>query len=234
VALTLLASLGAPPAGASHPWGGLDLCRTYPERMPPPLDPGALPDPEGPGPRLLGRYCDQCHHPPGPGQHTASEWAEVLERMVLVMGATARFRAQLRPVHLPDPGERATLLGYLQTHALRPLARGADAPPGYRTLCGDCHAVPDPAAYRGADWSALLERMADHRRTMARPPADPAQQAQVHAFLGVSRAPAGAAEAVPGGAPVAAPYGRWLALGPFFALALLGAGRWWAHRGGRT
>jgi hypothetical protein len=230
----MLASLGAPPAGASHPWGGLDLCRTYPERMPPPLEPGVLPDPQGPGPRLLGRYCDQCHHPPGPGQHTAEEWGEVIERMLLVMEATARFQAQLGSVRLPDPGERAALLGYLQTHALRPLARGEDAPPGYRPLCGDCHAAPDPAAYPGTDWSALLERMADHRQTMARPPADPAQQGQVEDFLGVSQTPAGAPEVARTGVPAAERYGRWLALGPFFALAAVGAVRWWAHRGGRA
>jgi hypothetical protein len=29
-------------------------------------------------------------------------------------------------------------------------------------------------------------------------------------------------------------WGRWLALGPIFALALVGLGRWWLRHGGRA
>ena len=35
----------AGPAGAKHDWIGLDLCRAYPERMPPELDSAAFPQP---------------------------------------------------------------------------------------------------------------------------------------------------------------------------------------------
>jgi hypothetical protein len=157
----------------------------------------------------------------------------VVERMARIMEVTARFQAQLRPIALPGPEDRATLLGYLQTHALRPLVRPEATPPAYQALCGDCHAAPDPAAYRGADWPALLARMSDHRQAMARPPVEAGAEARVRAHLGVDPAPA-ADQGPQLGRPVTERYGRWLALGPLVALAVLGAGRWWLHRGGRA
>ena len=230
--LALIAFGATTPLWASHPWGGLDLCGTFPERMPPPLDPRVLPEPQGRAASLLTHYCAQCHNAPAPGQHTPEEWGAVVERMRLVMEATARFSAQIRPVHLPDGEDLATLLAYLQTHALRPLARPEEAPPAYRTLCGDCHAAPDPSAYREVDWPTLLARMTDHRRAMARPPVDAADEAQARAYLGIDPAP-GPGPTAPH-QTVADRYGRWLALAPFFALAFLGLGRWWLHRTGRA
>lgn len=241
--LMMAGLLAASPVWANHDWVGLDLCRAYPERMPPELDPGVLPEPEGPGARLLDRYCGQCHFAPGPGQHTTAEWAEVVPRMDLLMDVTARFGDRLRPIEQPSPEEGATLLAYLERHALRPLAAGDEAPPAYRTLCGDCHAAPDPTAYAGADWPTLLARMEEHRATMLRPVADARARAQVAAYLGTAlevpaaapRAPApGAAAAnldgTPGSSGPGSASGRWLALGPIFLLTLLGLGRWWRQR----
>jgi hypothetical protein len=230
--LALLAGLAGPVA-ASHDWLGMDLCRTYPERMPPPLDPALLPEPDGAGARLLLRHCGQCHHPPGPGQHTAAQWAEVVPRMGLLMQATARFGAGLRPVAVPGSDEQQRLLGYLQRHALRPLVDPAAAPPAYRALCGDCHPAPDPAAYREADWPALLARMGAHRRVMGRAPAEPQDQTRVQAFLGVAPQAQVAGAAGPAQGPAGPGYGRWLALGPLLVLVLLGLVRW-GRRSGRA
>jgi cytochrome c5 len=236
LAILLAALSAAGPAGANHDWIGLDLCRTYPERMPPPLDPTVLPDPTGPGARVLGQYCNQCHQAPGPGQYTADQWADVLARMALLMEVTARFGDRPHPILSPDPDERATLLAYLQGQALRALADPTQAPPAYRALCGDCHAAPDPAAYAGADWPALLARMAGHRRVMGRAPADPVAQGRVATYLGIPFDPLSVAG--PGntgvGAGLDAAWGRWLALGPIFALTLLGLGRWWLRHGGQA
>ncbi len=229
--LILAGLLIAQPAGAGHDWVGIDLCRIYPERMPPELAPGVLPDADSPGARLLGRYCGQCHFAPGPGQHTAPQWAEVVPRMGLLMTVTARFAGRSRPLEQPSAAERDALLAYLQRHALRPLAQLEEAPPAYLRLCGDCHAVPDPKAYPAADWPRLLGRMAGYRATLSRGPAAPVDQAEVESYLKeVARAavpaPDSARTELPGDG------GRWLALGPFCALALWGARRWYrAHRG---
>lgn len=236
--LMLAVLLAVSPVWANHDWVGLDLCRTYPERMPPELDPGVLPEPEGPGARLLGRYCGQCHFAPGPGQHSAEQWAQVVPRMDLLMDVTARFGDRLRPIERPSPAELAALLAYLDRYALRPLVTVDEAPTAYRTLCGDCHAAPDPAAYAGTDWPALLARMDRYRVTMLRPVADARARAQVAAYLGVPAGAPSAAELrqpareVPWGHPASDPgsaSGRWLALGPVFLLVLLGLGRWALH-----
>jgi hypothetical protein len=237
--LALAVLLAAGPVWAAHDWVGLDLCRTYPERMPPELDPGVLPDPDGLGARLVARYCGQCHFAPGPGQHKAEVWAEVVPRMDLLMEVTARFGDRSRPIERPSPEERGGLLAYLERHALHPLAADHEAPLAYHTLCGDCHAPPDPAAYAGADWPALLARMDRHRITMRRPVADASAQVQVAAYLGVPGAvppaPAltGPARMVGQGHPTSDPWSasaRLLALGPVFALVLLGLARWWLRQ----
>ena len=235
-ALVLAALIACGAARASHDWVGVDLCRTYPQRMPPELDLRLLPDPDGEGARLVGRYCVQCHFAPGPGQHTAGEWAELVRRMGLLMDVTARFVNRTPPIERPTAGEQAALLVYLQRHALRPLADPGAAPRAYRTLCGDCHAAPDPAAYARTDWAGLLARMDRHRVTMLRPPADPLAEAEVAAYLGVPFAPAPnpMRTAQAGGERgLTAGLGRWLALGPILLLTLLGLARWWLGQGGR-
>lgn len=241
LALAGLAAAG--PVWSAHGWVGIDLCRTYPERMPPELDARVLPDPDSAGARLLSRYCGQCHFAPGPGQHTAAEWSDLLPRMELLMEVSARFGDRSRPIEKPSGKERSLLLGYLERHALRPLANPGEAPAAYRNLCGDCHAAPDPAAYSGADWPALLARMDDHRATMRRWPADPSAQVEVARYLGVAHqalsdartegsAPGMQRELPPSGLPSSA--GRWLALGPIFALVVLGLGRWLLHQRSRV
>jgi hypothetical protein len=159
--------------------------------------------------------------------------------MDLLMDVTARFGDRLRPIERPSPEERATLLAYLERYALRPLVAVDEAPTAYRSLCGDCHAAPDPAAYAGADWSTLLARMDGHRITMRRPVADASAQVQVAAYLGVPGAvppaPAltGPARMAGQGHPTSDPWSasaRLLALGPVFALVPLGLARWWLRQ----
>ena len=234
--LALAALLACAPAGASHDWVGLDLCHAYPERMPPELDPGVYPGPDSAGARLVHRYCGQCHFPPAPGQHTAGQWAEVVPRMELVMNLTRGMGARGDHIQVPEPGERAVILAYLEDHALRPLDELDQAPPAYDALCGDCHAAPDPAAYPSADWPTLLARMERHRVSMLRPVADPAARASVAAYLGVEVTPAPdpiTAGEAGRGSDLSADAGRWLALGPVLLLTLLGLARWWMGREGQ-
>ena len=232
-ALALLGALAVGPVSASHDWNGIDLCHTYRERMPPELAPSLFPEPESAGARLVTRYCGQCHFAPAPGHHTAAEWPKVLERMDLLIEVTARFGRQLKPLDTPGTNERTLIAEYLAAHALRPLPDPAIAPADYRTLCGDCHAAPDPAAYRDADWPVLLARMTAHRQTMARPPARRSAQAQVERYLGLAPAamePVTEPEQDEPPAPRSAGSHRWLAVGPFFLLALFGVARWWLNR----
>ncbi len=67
------------------------MCALYPEVMPPGLMPAQLPDAGGQGALLMQNYCTQCHELPGPGRHTAEEWPQVLDRMLVIMDVADRF-----------------------------------------------------------------------------------------------------------------------------------------------
>ena len=144
---------------ASHSFAGLDMCALYPEVMPPGLMPEQLPDAGGQAALLMQNYCTQCHELPGPGRHTAEEWPQVLDRMLVIMDVADRFGGLLGDIKTPSSSERDQLRNYLVLHALKPLAQtpqgaGANA---FENHCSACHVLPDPAQY-GVDWSGDAER----------------------------------------------------------------------------
>ena len=239
--LLLLLLLLSTPALASHQWGGVDICETRRDIMPPDMSPTLLPEPASKGALVLQRYCTQCHYLTGPGRHTREEWPGVLARMETLMRVSHFYRGLLGAVAMPDAGERAALANYLDRHALRPLPPPpAGVPPvgaerAWRAICGDCHAAPDPRAYPRSAWPDLLARMDAPRAVMARQPISGAQKAALEDFVAAAwGGPAvagsghqGAALPLPAPAAVAAdPLGRALSLAAFFGLAALGLWRW--------
>jgi cytochrome c5 len=243
----LLAALTfSTPLYASHPWGGVDLCQTRRDTVPPGIAPNFLPEPTSAGAALLQRYCTQCHNLPGPGRHTREEWPDVLARMGTLMQVSRFYRGLLGPVTLPNAQEQAELRAYLERNALRPL------PPAsalftsrsrqiFVAACGDCHAAPDPRAYLARDWPVMLARMEQHRITMARAPLNAVQRAAIDAFvqeLSTGNPLRGSSHDAatlprPGAVITDDAPGRWLSLVFFFGLAALGAWRWagtWVRR----
>jgi cytochrome c5 len=231
----LLAALWAAPVLANHPGARIDLCNLYPERMPPGLAAAQLPEPATRAAHLLEHYCIQCHKLPGPGQHTASEWPDTVTRMQNLMQVASRFGALLGSVQAPTTAELSVIQAYLSRHALHATAQ---TPAGFgsgtfQTLCADCHALPDPAQHRAEDWTAVVARMSAHAPVMRRKAPTQEQLVQVLAYL-QSHADAQAPRVTQvATAPIAATPptvqrrgGRWLALGPFFGLALFGVVRW--------
>lgn len=61
------------------------------------------------GERLFKAYCEQCHRLPSPNMHTADEWLKTMEKM------DRYIRDKQKKA--PEPGERALILGYLQSQA---------------------------------------------------------------------------------------------------------------------
>jgi hypothetical protein len=243
--ILLALALCTTPALASHQWGGVDICETRKDIMPPDMSPALLPEPGSEGALALQRYCVQCHYLTGPGRHTREEWTDVLRRMDTLMGVSSFYRGLLGPVAMPDAREKAALVAYLERHALRALPPPAGTTPpvgaerAYRAICGDCHAVPDPRAYAEAAWPALLTKMDQHRLAMARAPLTAAQQAAVRDFIATAwggppvsgSGHQGAALPLPAAAATKSdPLGRNISLVVFFGLAALGLWRW--KRGG--
>ncbi len=242
---------------ASHNFGGLDMCALYPEVMPPGLKPEQLPDAGGQGALLMQNYCTQCHELPGPGRHTAEEWPQVLDRMLVIMDVADRFGGLLGNVKTLSSDESDQLRSYLVSHALKPLAQtpqkaglGAGARAfanAYERHCSACHALPDPAQY-DVDWSDLLKRMQRNMQVMKYSPPSADSMMQIQLYLQNNRAvepshvSAGEYSANHLKLNMAGNsvrlndrkfsqrnlnMGSWLSLGVFFLLAFIGLLRWW-------
>jgi hypothetical protein len=232
--------LGIPIAEASHDWGGIDVCKTYRDRVPPGLDPTLLPEADSRGARLLRQYCTQCHELPGPGRHTAEEWPAVLERMAVLMDVSQRFRGLMGKIAAPSTDERAALEAYLSAHALVPM-RGTPRGPGaaeFAQGCTGCHALPAPSQHAPEEWGDVVARMQRNAAVMQRGAFDARAEQAILTYL------ASAADdryiSDPHGAGVQPPrqpasdsdstdwtLQRLAYLTPFFAVAMLGVLRWW-------
>jgi cytochrome c5 len=239
---------------ASHSFGGLDMCALYPEVMPPGVMPDQLPDAGGQGALLMQNYCTQCHELPGPGRHTAEEWPQVLDRMLVIMDVADRFGGLMGNVKTLSSDERDQLRGYLVSHALKPLLQTSPkaglvaGSRAYERHCSACHALPDPAQY-DVNWSDLLKRMQRNMQVMKYQPPSADSMMQIQLYLQNNKA----VEA----SHVSADHlklnmagnsvsfddrkdglrdlntGSWLSLGVFFILALIGFLRWWiSHQHG--
>ena len=255
--LQLVLLLSSLPVFANHSFGGLDMCALYPEVMPPGLMLGQMPESGGKGAVLMQSYCTQCHALPGPGRHTAKEWPQVLDRMLVLMDVANRFGGLLGRVNTPTTEEREQLSSYLNRYALKPLSNplskethpqrlqglGATA---FENHCGNCHALPDPAQYRSSDWTGLTKRMQRNMVIMKYPLPSSEVMMQIQLFLqqhsqqpslqhaGLqiehqSENPESYISASVGAELFSVQQfrgGRWLALGPFFVLMVLGLVRW--------
>lgn len=242
--LLLVLMLSSSSGFASHSFGGLDMCALYPEVMPPGLMPDQLADAGGQGATLMESYCTQCHALPGPGRHTAEEWPEVLERMLVVMDVADRFGGLLGNVKTPSSVERDQLRRYLVLHALKPMIQkpqgiGASA---FENHCSACHALPDPALYNDIDWSSLIKRMQHNMQVMKYDPPSVDSMMQIQLYLQHNN------KRVDTNDVSAENYlrlnmsgdsisfknrnfsaGSWLSLGLFFLLSLIGLVRWWKN-----
>ena len=117
--------------------------------------------------------------------------------------------------------------------------RGTPGAQALEYYCIQCHKLPAPQAHTAVEWPAVLEHMDLLMRTASRfggllghveaPPA--AELAALTTYLQRHGAVATARAAVP---EPDRRTGRWLALGPFIGLALLGVVRWrgQAHKDG--
>ncbi len=159
------------------------------DMLPPRMDYALLPDRNSQGAVLLERFCTQCHYRPGPGLHTATEWPAVVIRMDRRMQMMSRRGMMMGIIEAPDKQEMATILGYLQTHALKPLAArltpSLETPSGkaFRDVCSKCHALPDPRQHVAQKWPALVERMKGYMKTMGKKVPDEKTLSGILGFL---------------------------------------------------
>ncbi|MCK5002444.1 MAG: hypothetical protein KAS57_05440 [Gammaproteobacteria bacterium] len=242
--LLLIFILNSSSVFASHSFAGMDMCAVYPEVMPPGLEPALLPDAGGQGSLMMEEYCTQCHAMPGPGRHTAEEWPQVLERMLVLMDVADRFGGLLGNVKTPSSGEREQLRDYLNLYALKPVTTkpqgvGANA---FENYCGDCHALPDMSQYNHFDQSSLIKRMQRNMEVMKYSPPSSDSMMQIQLYLQENTGAVAVSNAavdewltvkknidVDGSYNKSFSFGSWLALAPFFVLVFIGLLRWWSN-----
>jgi cytochrome c5 len=187
IAIALLALLlGGCPMGRGPMHGhGPGADRTVGGRLPAATP---LPEPASAGAALVRRYCSVCHNTPAPGLHSAVEWPAVVARMEARgpgRGWGAMWMAWAGPAR-PSADERATLLAYLERHALRPYTAPASPDPAaglFAEVCGQCHLPPDPRQHAAGEWPLVVERMTGHMRSMNRPLPAPGQLERIIRFL---------------------------------------------------
>lgn len=233
-------------AVAAHSYGGMDLCTTYPEKMPPGIiEASQLPKSPSGGVELMQKYCEQCHYLPGPGRHTANEWPGLLKQMNLLMDISNRFGNLMGRIVTPTASEREIIEDYLVSNALQPLEPIPEAIKGhaYERHCGNCHALPDPDLHTVDEWLQVIQRMLRSMLVMKYSPPDEAELKAIEDYLltGI----AGRHPSTKSAGPVSAEFkpsksteeanlqtgsitgsGSALALGPFVLLVLIGIWRW--------
>jgi cytochrome c5 len=154
----------------------------------PELLPEQLPDPKSEGADLTVRYCAQCHNLPSPATHSAEEWREVMSRMDRYMSEGKHPRGMMR-IQRPTAEEREALLQYLQRNALRPFSgpslpdAGSPGAERFKTICGRCHAIPDPGLHTAGEWPAVVERMRQNMKVMAKPAITDAERNEIADYL---------------------------------------------------
>lgn len=168
-----------------------------------PMAPADLPEPTSAGAVTFKTYCTQCHALPSPKSHSAQHWQVALDRMLARMQMMEAKRGApwgrwMPDVRAPNAQEAATLLAYLQRHALRALPEDQvpnATHPGARAFtetCSRCHALPDPAQRTPAEWPGIVQRMRENAKQMGAPPIEDASARKITEYLEqVGREPAG-------------------------------------------
>jgi len=87
----------------------------------------------------------------------------------------------------PSPAQERSILGYLQSHAMRAMPEGQPPQgPGaalFEQTCSRCHALPDPRQHAAAGWPAVVQRMREHMQQSNVPGISEEQADQIDGFL---------------------------------------------------
>ena len=142
--------------------------------LPPGFKRADLPEPNGEGAGLLGRFCTQCHDLPSPVMHTAEEWRSVTERMFKRMSMMSGMggMGMMMRVETPSEQERQGILKYLISHSLKPLGASTLPEPAtagaapFTRVCSQCHSLPDIELHKAGEWKDVVERMRLNMRSM--------------------------------------------------------------------
>lgn len=160
--------------------GGHDMCAMM-GRMPQRgVSPQSLPESSSEGARLFGSYCSQCHALPSPSRHSASDWRILVDRMEARMNMMSWERGMWGKRWMMDrdwnvkemsSSVKQKIVNYLEKNSLQALdeSAGLSSAAGFtefKTVCSQCHALPDPAAHTKSDWPQVYQKMVGNMKQM--------------------------------------------------------------------
>ena len=162
-----------------------------PDQLPPGIAPEKLPEPDSSGAKLLQNYCAQCHDLPSPLMHSAQEWPEVFQRMLMRMQMMSggMMMGSMMGIKTPTSQEETTLLAYLNRHSLHAADQqtlsGLNSQSGmlFQQTCSQCHALPDPKQHTPQEWPDVVSRMKQNMQLMKLPLIQPKEEALIVQFL---------------------------------------------------
>jgi cytochrome c5 len=146
--------------------------------LPPGIKPEDLPEPDSQGARLLVYYCVQCHNLSSPMIHTAEEWPAVAGRMFSRMSMMSGMRGmgmmRMKWIKNPSSEKQKTIIMYLKKHSLTSISPDALPSPEsqgaflFRSICSQCHPLPDPKLHTSDEWPMIIERMRGHMHSIGK------------------------------------------------------------------
>ena len=154
------------------------------------VKPEDLPDPGSQGVNLVARFCSQCHDIPSPALHAAQEWPAVESRMFARMSMMSGMPMMKgMGMEIPSPEERKAITDYMKTNAMKPADLGAlpqresAAAVSFKTVCSQCHPLPDPKLHTAQDWPGIVERMRGHMKEMGKPVINDRERDRISGYL---------------------------------------------------
>lgn len=158
--------------------------------LPSGIKPEDLPDPDSPGAKLAVRFCDQCHDLPSPALHTNEEWPGVEGRMFARLSMMSGMpMMQGMGMESPSPDQQKAIVDYMVAHAMKPAVLGALPQPEsadavlFKTVCSQCHPLPDPGLHTAGEWPAVTKRMRTHMKEMGKRVITDKEKAEIVGYL---------------------------------------------------
>lgn len=158
--------------------------------LPPGVKPEDLPDPQSRGAKLTARFCGQCHDIPSPAMHTKEDWPGIESTMFARLSMMSGMpMMQGMDMESPSPEQQKELVSYMTSHAIKPADLGALPQPesaaavSLKTVCSQCHPLPDPKLHTAPEWPRVVERMRTHMKEMGKREITDSEKDEIAGYL---------------------------------------------------
>ncbi|MEW6144108.1 MAG: hypothetical protein AB1598_03710 [Thermodesulfobacteriota bacterium] len=89
----------------------------------------------------------------------------------------------------PTVEEQEIIVSYLKSNSLKPVAPGLLPSPvssgaiAFKSVCSQCHALPDPELHNAEEWPGVVERMRVNMQVMGKPVITEEEKGEIVSYL---------------------------------------------------